>query len=250
MVDLICPKGMVLISGDKGPFRRSPFCIHITEVPQEDDNRFWAKKREESGYQEVRRDKPSPGKDRDRMPLSRVEAGKAMERNKDRVRGEMHPKLQPTGNSLGPRKPAVLRTWLEARQYCQESYPGGDLPTWTQWRMACWNRDRENYICTASGELKKTEARFGEPEDAGPVDVDSYPPNANGVKNLVGNVGEWILHPPRAGGFKVGGSWMFEPGRYKIAGLINALLLHPGQGFSSSWNWLGYRCIASPQPPE
>lgn len=109
------------------------------------------------------------------------------------------------------KKPAAGRTWYEARDYCQKKYPGGDLPTYNQWRTACGDRGYCGKL------LKKTEARYGQPADAGPVDVDSFSPNPQGVKNMIGNVWEWLSDEPvkdAAGNFAakvIGGDWRWYP---------------------------------------
>ncbi len=69
---------------------------------------------------------------------------------------EVATKPQPEGKLAGPKKPAILRTLDESREYCRVKYPGGDLPTNKQWEKACGDKE----YCTVSGKLKHTEARF------------------------------------------------------------------------------------------
>lgn len=122
-------------------------------------------------------------------------------------------KPKPTGNFLGPKKPAILRTWQEARDSCAGRYPGGDLPTVAQWEKACGGKK----YCTASGQLRPTEARYGEKDEAGPVDVGSYPPSANGVYDMTGSVEEWTRDDNGKGWKHL--QWWFFPGRSRRIGL-------------------------------
>lgn len=103
----------------------------------------------------------------------------------------------------GPKKPAVLVSPSQADIYCAKKYPQGATPTWTQWQIACGNKP----YCTASGTLNHEEAVYG----AGPADVDFGPANANGVKNMTGNVWEWLRD------WKPGSHDEFGPGKNQYA---------------------------------
>ena len=99
MVDRLreCPEGAVLIASGGKVYPDEPaFCIDVSKITQEKDNAFWIE-RQQSGF------------DLKSLP-------------------------QPKGDLAGPAKPAVLRTWGQAMDYCKAK--GGHLPTQQQLEKA------------------------------------------------------------------------------------------------------------------
>jgi formylglycine-generating enzyme required for sulfatase activity len=233
MAELKCPTGMVLITPKGAVHPDEPaFCIMKTEVPQEDDNRFWWA-RLKKGFELLiklvdggTRTVTNPQE----APLRKEAARQMQDKNVFGV--EIKPvggrKPQNPGKFAGPRKPAVLRTWHEARAYCQGAYRGGDLPTDRQWDNACGDKK----YCTASGDLNQRKAIDNV---AGPNDVGSTPPNPRGVQDMTGNVWEW-LRDDVDGGYK------------RLGGGSNALGDRNGRSVPDIWDtYVGFRCVAPPQ---
>jgi len=221
MSELKCPAGMVLIEPKGAVHPDEPaFCIGKTEVTQEEDNRFWAG-RLKKGFElliklvsgETRKQTNSQ-----EAPL-RLEAAKQI-RKSDVLGVEVksvvtEPKPQPKENMAGPRKPAVLRTWAEAREYCQTMYPGGDLPTNHQWdKNAVFEVDN-------------------------PADVGSKPANPKGFNYYMKeNVMEWTRDNV-ADRFRYirGGPWDY----YHSSGMSPSIRVsHPD--FRD--DRVGFRCVA------
>ncbi|MBI4211885.1 MAG: SUMF1/EgtB/PvdO family nonheme iron enzyme [Deltaproteobacteria bacterium] len=131
-------------------------------------------------------------------------------------------------------KPANLRTWHEARQYCAAKYQGGDLPTNKQWEKACGDKK----YCTASGELKPSEADIGSDTERGPAEVTAFPPNSQGVKNMTGGVAEWIRDSSMYGKYIRGGSWD-DNTEWSFSSLTEG---DPDESYLT----VGFRCVAQP----
>jgi len=145
-------------------------------------------------------------------------------------------KPQPEGKLAGPRKPAVMRTWQEARDVCAGLYPGGDLPTERQWENACGS----GTYCTASGNLNHTEAIY---DADGPADVGSTPANPRGVQDMTGNVWEWMKDDVEGGYKRIrGGSWSLNVD-WSLRAVYRNYGYHPGYRDLD----VGCRCVAPPQ---
>lgn len=242
-----CPPGMVLIDRG-GPVHpdEPAYCIMETEVTQSADRDFWAA-RQKSGFELVvtkndgSEEKTAKPKEKPLRTQAAAEIQKSDVAEVSVLPVVAEDKRQPDGNLAGPNKPAMYRNWGDARTYCQSVYPGGDLPTGRQWAKACGvHGDRE--YCTASGigSRLKEEADYDRSWGSGPKDVDAFPPNPNGVRNMSGGVWEWTLDD--SGDYKIirGGSW------YSRAWYLRADFRgddRPGYG---SFN-LGFRCVAPPQ---
>lgn len=260
-----------------------PFCMNVTEISQEEDEFFWSERAlQKTGYQlgitddeyidltpvgiesaflgEIEiskycRDKKSWKTHAWKARKCRLATGasksiaEVYRKMNEQIKAGTYPpyevKHSPKENGLGPKKPATMRSWIEAREYCQGTYPGGELPTKSQWDVACGDFP----FCTATGfQLKKTEARF-EDKERGPADVDSYPPNANGLKNMTGNVAEWTLEEsefPVDGKIARGGAWDDWLGD----GLHGPLDMSEGsrRRLLAHDDNLGFRCVAEPHP--
>ncbi|MFH0798618.1 MAG: SUMF1/EgtB/PvdO family nonheme iron enzyme [Pseudomonadota bacterium] len=204
MVDPICPAGMVLQKPNGAVHPDEPaFCIGKTETPQKPYMDFLREKFKDE-YEEVR--KLLAG---DRFAV------------------------------VGDKKPAVYVKWDKAREYCQSTYPGGDLPTGRQWENACGGKA----YCTSSGKLNHREAIYNV---HGSSDVGSTPANPRGVQDMTGNVWEWTKdYVEILGGYRIrGGSW--DPSLKSeylrtdnLEDIFPPYLASPVTGF---------RCVALPQP--
>lgn len=248
MADVKCPAGMVLINSG-GPVHpdEPAFCVDRTEVTQAADKRFWVERqRAASAYELVIKWTNGATTSQTNVQEWYLRQAAAMYMQQNNVAGVavvpfVQDIPQPVGPMLGPQKPAVLRTWYEARSFCQGRYQGGDLPTNRQWEKACGG----GVYCTATGNLSRSEAVYR--ADA-PADVGSTLPNANGVYDMTGNVWEWARDEANFGyGVKGarGGSWSVS----YFPWLLKAweiLWLSPDQSNSL----IGFRCVASPLPSE
>jgi hypothetical protein len=114
--------------------------------------------------------------------------------------------------------PVVNLTWDEARSFC--AWTGGRLPTRDEWEYAAtegvpWKEPRP------WGDWRSREANL---MNAGGLDrwdytspVGSFPPNAFGLYDMIGNVWEWVedLHETSTEAYEVrtivGGSWDTPP---------------------------------------
>lgn len=244
MADPICPEGMVLQKPNGAVFRDEPaFCIGKTEMTQEADNHFWAEKLKArfelliklvSGRTERLTDpQEAPLKAEAARQIARADVSGVEIRP---VVAEAKP--QPEGNMAGPRKPAVLRTWQEARDVCAGLYPGGDLPTQHQWMNACGSGE----YCTASGNLNHTEVIY---DANGPADVGSPSANLRGVQDMTGNVWEWTRDDVLSEAHRIyhvirGGSWLYT---------FSYLRADEGVGYYPDYRSfdIGFRCVAPPQ---
>lgn len=258
--ELKCPAGMVLKStGGGGPHPDEPdYCIDITEVDQQSTEPFLAQ-RAQSCYELVVTKKDGsteriqipPDEDVEeavstiarRSDVARVVSGR-VEDVAEVVRGRVASFARPEtpGNLKGPRKPAIYFTYDEARTYCRWKYHGGDLPTNRQWERACGDKE----YCKAS-EGNHNETSFASSGSKGPVDVDSYALNANGVKNMRSNVRERTrdlsysnMNITRGGSWGSFSEWSFT---------INAPdgRFHFGVSTHGRFHQVGFRCVAPPQ---
>ena len=223
------------------------YCISETEVAQKEVNAFWVT-RLGAGYE---------------LLITLVKGDKERVTNSSRtflggeikkrvVGGEISDihigpvvvddKPQPKGKLAGSEKPAVYRSWNDAREFCQGMYKGGDLPTIKQWDKACGNGE----YCTSGGGLSHSEAVYYDPdkgEENGPMDVGSKPPNTNGVYDMTGNVWEWLRDATSDGSYRyyTGGSW---------GQLVSYTLSAAYRGSSdpdSRDGSAGFRCVAPPE---
>lgn len=227
-VKLTCPAGMVLQKPDPDPgcgLDEPAFCIGNTAVTQEEDNRFWGA---ELNSNFKRFFELVSGGTKAAPPLIKEVVEQI-------VAAGLRP--QPEGNIAGPRKPAVLRTWYEARKFCQSMYPGGNLPTSLQFRKAS---------CTASGALKHQEAIY---DTNGPADVDGSGAekrvNGRGVQGTTRNVWQWmedqvawdLLANDDAGVFKV-----ITPSGSRLCDSLSEDFQQLQAGFYG--DNVGFRCVA------
>lgn len=249
MADQICPAGMVLIKPDGAVHPDEPaFCIGKTEVTQEADDRFWAEKLK-TGFELLIKLASGGTKRRTNPRAAPLKAEAAKQIVRKGVFGvEVRPvvpeaKLQPEKNMVvGPRKPAVMRTWQEARDVCAGLYPGGDLPTERQWENACGKGE----YCTASGTLDYMEAIY---RADGPADVDDPGAdkrvNKQGVQDMTGNVREWTRGTFEDGQEVMrGGSWFDY---FFVERELRADLRYFGSTPDFSSDHVGFRCAVSPQ---
>lgn len=242
-----CPERMAFQprEGARHPYEPE-FCIEVQEVSQEEDNEFWAELARREGKPHIelwellirlidgrteKKNAKSEARIR-KIAAARIRDSSVLGIDIVPVMFAQIPR--PKGKIAGPRKPAVLRTRGEARMYCKWKYPdGGNLPNGRQWENAC---GRGNY-CTASGELKHSEARFGGSREEGPADVDRYPVNARGTRNMTGNVREWTLDTNRYDNAIVrGGAWL------DIDSIVHALY-HDETLHDRRSPFVGWRCV-------
>jgi len=244
MVDLKCPTGMVIQKPEGAVHPDEPtFCMKKTEVPQENDNRFWAARSRKEFELFI---KLVGGGTRTVTNLQKAPLQKEAEKQiKDKKVASVEirsvivgAKPQPEGKMAGPRKPAVLRTWQEAREYCQGTYPGGDLPTERQWENACGDKT----YCTASGNLNHREAIY---DARGSADVGSTPANPRGVQDMTGTVWEWMRDDTVDGYKRIrGGSWS------SYGDIVGLRAVNRGYGRPGDRGVVGFRCVAPPLSPS
>lgn len=96
----------------------------------------------------------------------------------------------------GPNQPAVMVNWFEADAFCRSQ--GKRLPFEAEWEKAAIGPtkgyDPKIIFGTKSGdELKPEEANYWNNKSPHvTTDVCSYPPNGNGLYDVIGNVLEWV----------------------------------------------------------
>jgi formylglycine-generating enzyme required for sulfatase activity len=83
--------------------------------------------------------------------------------------------------------PVVCVSWRQARDYCR--YKGKKLPTEAQWERAALAGGSSRYTW---GNDAPTESRCARPSLHHPSPVGSYRPNAWGLRDMTGNVWEWV----------------------------------------------------------
>ncbi|QPJ63914.1 MAG: formylglycine-generating enzyme family protein [Candidatus Nitrohelix vancouverensis] len=132
----------------------------------------------------------------------------------------------------GPRRPVEKVTWAEARDYCRAL--GKVLPTEWQWELAAragsqtlffWGDDWDGrYAWGKENADKKTHP------------VASARPNALGLYDMLGNVGEWMADDHELAGKVIrGGSWRNGPRGLETA---HRIMEAPRRKF----HYVGFRC--------
>lgn len=213
IMELKCPEGMVLINagGVIHPDEPAYYCMNITETPQ----------------------KPFMDFLRQQLKTEYDKVVKLL---------DGAPKVK------GDQKPAVYASWNNAEAYCAAKYPGGHLPTIRQWEKACGSGE----YCTKDGILDHTRAVYWDSnkkdDDNGPMDVGSTPANANRIKDMTGNVWEWLRDATAEGAYRyfTGGSW----GSYVLYFLRAS---YRGSSLPEyRYNDIGFRCVAPSEdsPPK
>lgn len=120
------------------------------------------------------------------------------------------------------------------------------LFTIRQWEKACGGGE----YCTKDGILDHTRAVYWDSEkkdeDNGPKDVGSTSANANRVKDMTGNVWEWLRDATMDGVFRyyTGGSW--DDGH---SGYLHAALRR-GDFPVTRDDGIGFRCVAPALSPS
>lgn len=99
-----------------------------------------------------------------------------------------------------PKQPAGVRSWYEAREYCQWAGKIAgikmDLPTEAQWEYAARSRGKRVAYATNTGWIEPgrnhRDDGYRDPKAKYPVQVGTYPPNPLGLHEMSGNVSEWV----------------------------------------------------------
>jgi formylglycine-generating enzyme required for sulfatase activity len=105
-----------------------------------------------------------------------VEAGFCTEPNNDRWNGAAYAEHRVTHVD-----------WRQASAYA--AWAGGGLPTEAEWEKACRETDRRLY---SWGDQAPNDQRLNYSRNVGDTTpVRSYPPGANGLYDMAGNVWEW-----------------------------------------------------------
>lgn len=155
------------------------------------------------------------------------------------------------------RYPVVHVSLNDARRYA--AWAGGRIPTEEEWEYAAWSglRDRSDPLSGAVGPDGSAIANiwhgafpFVDAADdgfAGAAPVGCFPPDQNGVHDLIGNVWEWTETPASAGMHVIkGGSHLCAENycrRYRTAAREDHEV-----DFSTSH--IGFRIVRDPQGPE
>jgi formylglycine-generating enzyme required for sulfatase activity len=91
----------------------------------------------------------------------------------------------------GSRRPVESVSWNDAAEFCRrlsrKARKTMGLPTKAEWEYACRAGTATGY--NTGSTLSKSQAKFGSSD--GTVNVGSYAPNAWGLCDVHGNVGEW-----------------------------------------------------------
>lgn len=166
---------------------------------------------------------------------------------------------QPTWS--GENFPVVNLTWEESQSFC--TWLGGHLPTEAQWEYAA-RAGTGGARYPKGAEISHEEANYdgveGHDQFAKAAPVASFPPNAFGLFDMLGNVWEWCLdwyqedyyakspevdpQGPPQGEKKVvrGGSFTSDPGRLRLSYRSS---LAPNQ----RWLFTGFRCVLPGKAP-
>lgn len=86
--------------------------------------------------------------------------------------------------------PVTGVNWFEACVFAH--WVGGSLPTEADWVAAAIGCDPSRSYATATGEIGRHLACFGQPFGASvPTAADAYPPNPEGYQGMCGNTWDW-----------------------------------------------------------
>ena len=88
------------------------------------------------------------------------------------------------------RLPVTYVDWNQASAYA--AWVGGRLPTEAEWEKAC--RSADGRIYPWGDEPPATERLNYNVESGGTTEVGTYPPGANGLYDMAGNVREWTAY--------------------------------------------------------
>ncbi len=127
------------------------------------------------------------------------------------------PGYRPDEFSGGPRMPATGITHEQARAYCGSL--GKRLPTSEEWVAACLGEKGDIY--SYGKRYDPARGRTGLAWDAGASEVAKGSPNVYGVRDMVGNVWEWVdgwYGNKRELRAIYGGSWLDDEKRAKCTG--------------------------------
>jgi len=198
---------------------------------------IWVLASEVGCYRHARPDAPAPAPRSDLAPMVRVPAGRFVmgDRNGEPEEYPEH-ELQmdafaidrfevsrraygrcvqakacdPPRDEGPPEVPVAGVSWFDAEAYC--TWIGRRLPTEAEWEYAAKGGDLRKWPWTGAFDAARANTRSGDPFE-GPAPVDAFEAGASpfGLRNMAGNVAEWVadyfdpviyrtrasrLHPP------------------------------------------------------